>query len=137
MSPRRSVISPETDDLLATDGRLEVDRSAACCTPPGRDWPLSADLPGLPPPPRAPAAIISDHRPPEGGSGMRPDLHLLHGFLQGPVDVFGVDAEFLGGFLLSPGHGVLDGLLDLALADDDEARLAGIDEIAEFLRVGS
>lgn len=91
--------------------------------------------------------IVLDHVPTaaagvawlgSGGRGRaRPVLHLLHGLLQGPVDVLRVDAEFLGGLLLGPGHGVLDCLLDLGLTDDDEACVARIDEITEFLDAGS
>src|SRR6266487_796974 len=59
-------------------------------------------------------------------------LHLLHGLLHGLVEVLGVNAEVLGGLLLVPGHGLLDGILDLVFTNDDEARLAGVDEITEF-----
>src|SRR6266542_4441904 len=82
--------------------------------------------------------IVLDHVPTaaagvawlgSGGRGRaRPVLHLLHGLLQGPVDVLRVDAEF---------HGGLDCLLDLGLTDDDEACVARIDEITEFLDAGS
>lgn len=65
-----------------------------------------------------------------------PRLHLPDGLLERPVDVLGVDVEFLGGLLLSPGHGLLDRVLDLALADDDQACLAGIDEVAQLLGPG-
>ena len=64
-------------------------------------------------------------------------LHVLHGFLHGLIDVLRVYAEFFGGFLFGAGHGVLDGALDLALTDDDEAGVAGIDEGAEFLDAGA
>src|SRR6266508_1002259 len=80
--------------------------------------------------------IVLDHVPTaaagvawlgSGGRGRaRPVLHLLR-----------VDAEFLGGLLLGPGHGGLDRLLDLGLTDDDEACVARIDEITEFLDAGS
>ena len=46
---------------------------------------------------------------------------------------FGSTPSSSAALLLGPGHGVLDRVLDLALADDDEACLAGIDEVAEFL----
>jgi uncharacterized hydrophobic protein (TIGR00271 family) len=63
-------------------------------------------------------------------------LHLPDGAFQGLVDVLGVHVELLGGLLLRPGHGLLDRGLDLALADHDQARLAGIDEVAQFLGLG-
>jgi hypothetical protein len=70
------------------------------------------------------------------GVGVRLVLHLLHGLLQGLVEVFRVDAEVFGGLLVGPGHGLLDSVFDLALANDDEACLAGVDEVTELFGAG-
>jgi hypothetical protein len=59
-------------------------------------------------------------------------LQLLHGLLQGLIEVLGVNAQVFRGLLLGPGHGLLDGVFDLAFPNHDQAGLAGVDELPEF-----
>jgi imidazolonepropionase-like amidohydrolase len=60
-------------------------------------------------------------------------LHLADGFVQRLVDVLRVDVELVRESLLGPGDGLLDRRLDLGFADDEQPRLAGLDEVAELL----
>ena len=85
----------------------------------------------------APPWLWAAHAAAEIGADLRAaGSHLRRCILQG-LDILRVNAEFLGGLLLRPVHSVLDRLLDHALTDDDEAGLAGIDEVAELFDLGA
>ena len=50
---------------------------------------------------------------------------------------FELHVEFLGDVLVGLELSLLDGALDGALADDDQGRLPGIDDVPELLDVGA
>src|ERR1019366_2630932 len=58
------------------------------------------------------------------------------GFLDGLIDVLRAHVEFLGHVLLGLQPGLLHGLLQLALADDDQGRLPVVDDLPELRDIG-
>ncbi|CCM64376.1 hypothetical protein BN381_390013 [Candidatus Microthrix parvicella RN1] len=58
-------------------------------------------------------------------------------FLDGGVDVVGADPELLGDVLLGLQLGLVEGGLEGAGTDDHQGGFAGVDELTEFLDIGS
>src|SRR5580692_9994456 len=73
-------------------------------------------------------------------AGTRPrgrSAHGTGGIPDGPVDVFRVYVQLLGGVLLRLQGGLIQGLLDVAFPDHHQGGLPVIDDLPEFLDVGT
>ena len=75
--------------------------------------------------------------PPGAGKARRALLQFLRGLLHRGVDVFGADIELLFDLALGLQSGLVERGLDRGLADDEQARLARVDQFTELLDIAS